>query len=70
VLGVFQGLPAVVGSVQSFCDAASKRDVEAFFSAHPIRGTERSADQALEIIDRCIATRTGQSRNLTEFLAR
>jgi aminopeptidase N len=70
VLGVFQGLPAVVGSVQSFCDAESKRDVEAFFSAHPIRGTERSADQALEIIDRCIVTRTGQSRNLTEFLAR
>ena len=69
VLGVFQGLPIVVGSTQSFCDVASRSDVERFFSQHSIRGTERTAQQALETIDRCIATRSQQSVNLSEFLS-
>jgi aminopeptidase N len=69
LLGVFQGLPIVVGSTRSFCDVASRNDVERFLNENPIRGTERSAQQALETIGRCIATRSEQSKNLTEFLA-
>ena len=41
-LGVFQGLPLVVGSTQNFCDLGSRNDVERFLRDHPIRGTERS----------------------------
>ena len=67
-LGVFQGLPAVVGSTQHFCDPASRSDVERFLAQHAIRGTERAAEQALEAIDRCIATKNEQSKNLDEFL--
>jgi len=67
-LGVFQGLPAVVGSTQNFCDPASRNDVERFLAEHAIRGTERTAEQALETIDRCIATKNEQSKNLAEFL--
>jgi hypothetical protein len=37
---------------------------------HAIRGTERVARQALETIDRCIATKNEQSQNLAEFLKR
>jgi aminopeptidase N len=68
VLGVFQGLPIVIGSTQHFCDMASRNDVERFLTEHPIRGTNRVAQRALETIDRCIATREQQSRNLGEFL--
>ena len=68
-LGVFQGLPTVVGSTYVFCDAATRNDVEQYFNQNPIRGTERAARQALETIDRCIATRNEQSKNLSAFLA-
>jgi aminopeptidase N len=67
-LDVFQGLPAIVGSTQHFCDVASREDVERFFSAHQVRGTERTLEQALETIDRCIATKNRQSKNLADFL--
>ncbi len=69
LLGVFQGLPIVVGSTGSFCDVASRDDVERFLNQNSIRGTERSAQQALETIDKCIATKTQQSKNLAEFLS-
>jgi hypothetical protein len=68
-LGVFQGLPQVVRSTQNFCDTAARNDVQQFLNQHPIQGTERSARQALETIDRCIATRNEQSKSLAEFLA-
>jgi aminopeptidase N len=70
LLGVFQGLPIVVGSTRSFCDVASRNDVERFLNESPIRGTERSAQQALETIDTCIATKNHQSKHLTEFLSK
>lgn len=31
----------IAGSVGAFCDAASKKDAEAFFAAHPRKGDER-----------------------------
>jgi aminopeptidase N len=68
-LGVFQGLPQIVRSTQFFCDTASRDDVERFLADHAIRGTERAARQALEIVDRCIATRNEQAKSLAEFLA-
>ncbi len=67
-LGVFQGLPSVIGSTQNFCDDASRSDVDRFLSQHVIPGTERTAQQALETIDRCIATKKQQSKNVAEFL--
>lgn len=69
-LGVFQGLPQIIGATQAFCDPEARDDVERFFETHRIRGTERAARQALETIDRCIATREQQSKNLSEFLSR
>jgi hypothetical protein len=65
---VFQGLPSVIGSTQNFCDDASRSDVDRFLSQHVIPGTERTAQQALETIDRCIATKKQQSKNVAEFL--
>jgi hypothetical protein len=69
LLGVFQGLPMIVGSTSVFCNVESRNGVDQFFRQNPIRGTERSARQALETIDRCIATRNAQSESLAAFLA-
>ena len=67
-LGVFQGLPTIVGATRHFCDRASREDVVQFFSLHKVRGTERTLEQSLETIDRCIATKDKQSSSLAEFL--
>jgi aminopeptidase N len=67
-VGVFQGIPAVVGSMQYFCDVEAKNDVERFFSARRIRGAERTLRRALETIDRCVATKSAQADDLADFL--
>jgi aminopeptidase N len=69
-LGKFQGLPQIVGSTHYACDPKTRADIERFFETHPIRGIERATRQALETIDRCIATREQQSKNLSQFLNR
>ena len=69
-MGIFQALPTVVDSTEHFCDAQSRIDVGQFFQTHPVPGTERTLAQALETIERCTTARAGQSKNLTEFLAR
>jgi hypothetical protein len=65
---VFQGLPAVVGATNNFCDAATRDDISRFFEAHYTRGIDRPLRQSLETIDRCIQTRNQQAANLTAFL--
>ncbi len=67
-VGVFQGLPAVISSTGHFCDPAAREDVERFFNQHAVRGTERMLLQATETIDRCVVTKSEQSRSLGEFL--
>jgi aminopeptidase N len=67
-LGVFQGLPGIVGATGSFCDEPTRRDVQNFFEAHPIKALDRQTRQSLETIDRCIQTRSRQGSNLTAFL--
>jgi aminopeptidase N len=67
-LGVFQGIPALVGATRHFCDAEARADVEQFFRTHTVRGTERVLAQSLEAIDRCIQTKDDQSASLRSFL--
>jgi aminopeptidase N len=59
----------VAGSTASFCDAAAKKDVEAFFAAHPPKGGERGLRRALETIDTCIAFREKQQKSFDAALA-
>jgi aminopeptidase N/puromycin-sensitive aminopeptidase len=66
--GVFQGVRSIVRSTDSFCDTSSRDDVEQFFKTHKIEANDRVARQALETIDRCIATRSGQAANLESWL--
>jgi len=68
--GIFQGIPDVVGSLQHFCDANARRDVDRFFSEHPVAGAERTIERSLEQIERCAATKSEQADNLAAFLTR
>jgi aminopeptidase N len=67
-LGIFQGIPSVVSSVQHLCDADSRADVERFFSRRRIAGTDRTLRQALERIQLCATTKSAQAGNLAAFL--
>jgi hypothetical protein len=67
-LGVFQGVPAVVGATGNFCSAAAAADVKKFFAAHPLPATERTMRQSIERIENCAATKEKQSPALTAWL--
>jgi hypothetical protein len=62
-------LGGVAGAASTFCDPASKKDVEAFFTAHPPKGGERGLRRALESIDTCIAFREAQQKSFDAALA-
>jgi aminopeptidase N len=60
-LGVFQGVPYVVGALGSFCTVESAEDISAFFKAHPVPEAVRALQQAIERIDACAAVHARQS---------
>ena len=66
--GIFQGIPNVVGSIQHLCDAGSRNDVDRFFGTHRVAGTDRTLQQSLESIERCVATKSAQAKTLAQFL--
>ena len=68
--GVFQGMRTIIRATNNFCDQTTRNDLDQFFKTHPIGGNERLANQSLETIDRCIAMRTYQAKNLTDFLSK
>ena len=68
-LGMFQALPGVVQSTQSFCDLSSRDDVEAFFREQRVHGAERTLARSLETIERCAAAKRAHGERLAAFLA-
>ncbi len=67
-LGVFQGLPRVMGAAASFCSVEDQKAVEAFFTAHPVPAAERTLRQVLETIGSCSEIRTLQHEKLAAWL--
>jgi aminopeptidase N len=67
-LGVFLGIPNVVGATGAFCDAAAREDIRRFFDAHRIPSAERALRRSLESIDACVALRDRSAPGLREFL--
>jgi aminopeptidase N/puromycin-sensitive aminopeptidase len=59
----------LVGSVGSFCSAASRDDVKQFFSTHKVAASDFALKHAIEHIDGCIEFRTLQEPNLKQWLA-
>jgi len=68
-LGEFQGIPAIVGSLGSFCSAPRAREVRAFFEKNPIPSSQRALQQAIERIESCAALEERQARPLAAWLS-
>ncbi len=59
----------VVQSLGSFCDAASRDDVKAFFATHKLGNAARNVDQTIrKRINNCIARRDKQSPEVADWL--
>jgi aminopeptidase N len=67
-LGVFQGIPRVVSSTATICDAETRDDVRRFFDEHDVPAAARALRQSLDSMDACIALRERSRDSLTEFL--
>ena len=59
---------AITGSTATFCDAASKADVQSFFATHPPGAGERALRRALEAIDNCIAFKAAEQASFNAAL--
>lgn len=66
--GVFQGIPAIVGSTSAFCDSSARQDVTRFFEQHPVASAARSLRRSLESIDSCIALKARAGEGVAQFL--
>jgi ERAP1-like C-terminal domain len=67
-LGIFQGIPGVIRSLQYLCDVDSRNEVDQFFGTHPVDGADRVLRRSLESIQRCTAMKSAQSDDLAAFL--
>jgi aminopeptidase N len=59
---------AITGSTATFCDPATKQQIEAFFATHPAGAGERSLRRALEAIDTCIAFKNAEQASFNTAL--
>jgi aminopeptidase N len=59
---------AIVQATGSFCNASMRDQVNAFFSAHPAPGAERSLKQATERMNYCAEMKTQQQEPLASWL--
>jgi len=69
-LDIFQGIPAIVESFGAFCSAARAAEVKEFFASNPLPAVERTARQAVERIENCVALDARQSKPFAAWLAR
>jgi aminopeptidase N len=68
-LGTFQGIPAIISAVGSYCSADKASDVRQFFTQNPVKSSERALQQALERIESCAALDARQSAPFSAWLA-
>ena len=59
---------ALVESTSGVCDEAQREDVKRFFAEHPVPGSDRDLAQAQETASICIANKSRQQRDLTDWL--
>jgi hypothetical protein len=59
----------LIRSMSSFCDAPSRDQIAAFFTAHKLPAAARTLEQTLEQIDNCITLRDKQTPGVGTWLA-
>jgi aminopeptidase N len=60
----------LVQATSALCDQTSTDDVKAFFTRHPVAGSDRALAQSLEKINICVHAKTVQQKHLDEFLSK
>jgi hypothetical protein len=68
-LGVFQGVPGIVGALGGFCSTERASDIRAFFAKHPVPPAARLLQQSLERIESCVALDQRQSAPFNRWLS-
>ena len=58
----------LVQATSVLCDQTSTENVKAFFTRHPVAGSDRALAQSLEKISICIHAKSVQGKNLNAFL--
>jgi aminopeptidase N len=66
--GEFVGDTVVIGALASFCDVGHAREIQSFFSAHPVPDAERTLAQAIERINACATLSSAQSSDVTRWV--
>jgi aminopeptidase N len=67
---IFGGDTNIIAALGSFCDAASRDDVAAFFTVHKLPSAARGLQQTIERLNNCIALKQQQMPALATWLAR
>jgi aminopeptidase N/puromycin-sensitive aminopeptidase len=65
---IFGGDTNLIRALGSFCDAATRDDITAFFAAHKLPSAGRTLGQTVEQIDNCIALRAAQAPTAETWL--
>jgi aminopeptidase N len=67
-LDTFQGIPAIVSGIGSFCSAAGAADIRRFFDEHPTPSSTRAIRRSLERVEACSAVADRQAGPMHAFL--
>ena len=67
-IAVSGGDTTFVSSLSAFCSAASRDDIRAFVTAHPLPSAERALSQTVERINNCVAFRERQQPTFTTWI--
>jgi len=67
---IFGGDTNLTSALGSFCDAATRDDISAFFAAHPLPAAARTLKQTIERINNCIDLREKQTPVVEQWLAK
>jgi aminopeptidase N len=68
-LGVFQGIPGIVGSLGGFCSIDRANEIRAFFEKNPVPAAARGLQQSIERIESCVALDQRQSPSFSRWLS-
>jgi aminopeptidase N len=68
-LGVFQGIPTVVGGLGAMCSTQAAAEIRAFFATNRVAAAERGLQQAIERVENCAALDARQSPPLAAWLS-
>jgi hypothetical protein len=68
-LDPFEGIPNTIKGMGAFCSEARAGEMKAFFARNPPTGSQRTAQQQIEKVERCAALRTRAEPAIARWLA-